>query len=308
MGEGRSQAAGKTAACDGARGVSRAMRQMLPDSSTASSARTPPNFGFDRALLALGCLLLSGCTGHTSHEMLNAALWQRAAAEYRAVALQTYALAETRLDEALARPEWTAALEQTGDASSLPPAIVMDLDETIVDNSRYEALIVTELGEYSRKSFAQWCESAPADGVPGAVEFIRSARERGVQVYFYSARLEALRECTLRTLTAIGVDSVVSDALFLRAPGGKSRVRKRLAARHRIVLLVGDSLEDFVAGSRADAAARGALVERHKDWIGRRWIVLPNPIYGHWEALYYDHDYDAPRAVKLQSKRSGLER
>ena len=75
-------------------------------------ARALPDYGSARVLLALGCLLLSGCTGPMSHEMLNAALWQHSAAEYRAVALQTYALAETRLEQALARPAWTAALEQ----------------------------------------------------------------------------------------------------------------------------------------------------------------------------------------------------
>ena len=89
--------------------------------------------------------VLAGCAGpeRGAHEMLNAVLWQQDSAEYRALAMQSYALAAMRLDEALAAPGWSAALEQGGDASGLPPAVVLDLDETVVDNARYEARIVT---------------------------------------------------------------------------------------------------------------------------------------------------------------------
>jgi acid phosphatase len=260
-----------------------------------------------RAWIALVTLLLVGCAGAPPHEMLNAVLWQQRAAEFRALALQSYATATARLDEAIATPSWSAALEQQADASSLPPAVILDLDETVIDNARYEARIVMRLGEYSPESFAAWCEEGGAGAVPGAIEFLDAARARGVTVFFYTAREEALRECTVRTLRRIGAGPVVQQNLFLRGAGSKAQVRARVAKTHRIVLLVGDNLEDFVTGSKSDEAARQAIVDRHAQWFGRRWIVLPNAVYGHWEALYYGYDYRMPRAEKLGRKQAVLD-
>src|SRR5207249_7419187 len=73
-------------------------------------------------------------------DLLNAVLWMQRSVEYKASALTAFALARIRLDQALADPNWTAApREQTGAYQSLPPAIILDIDETIVDNSGYQA-------------------------------------------------------------------------------------------------------------------------------------------------------------------------
>jgi len=273
---------------------------MVPD----SPLRKPWAAGVSFALAAL---LLAGCALAPGHEMLNAVLWQQRAAEYRVLALQSYALATARLDEGLATPSWSAALEQGPGALALPPAVVLDLDETVIDNARYEARIVTRLGQYSAESFAHWCEEGGGNAVPGVIAFLDAARARGVEIFFYSAREEALRECTLRILRAIGAGPVSHHALFLRGAGSKAQIRARLAATHRIVLLVGDNLEDFVDGSRADEASRQAIAERYAAWFGRRWIMLPNATYGHWEALYYGFDYGTSRAWKLERKRAALQ-
>ena len=252
-------------------------------------------------------LLLVGCASPPAHEMLNAVLWQQHAAEYRVLALQSYATASARLDEALATPSWSAALEQQAGAAALPPAVLLDLDETVIDNARYEARIVMQLGEYSRESFATWCEEGAAGAVPGAIEFLAAARKRGVAIFFYTAREESLRGCTLRLLNALGAGPVSEQELFLRGSGSKGEVRTRLSRSHRIVVLIGDNLEDYVDGTRTDAASRGAIAQRYAQWFGRRWIMLPNPVYGHWEALHYGYDYRAAHARKLARKRAVLE-
>src|SRR6187401_1865157 len=94
-------------------------------------------------LIAL--IVLAGCASHApasqtparprsstsaAHENLNAVLWVQTALEYEASALQAYRLAALQLDAALADPSWTAATEQKGDASKLPPAVILDIDET----------------------------------------------------------------------------------------------------------------------------------------------------------------------------------
>src|SRR5215203_940023 len=76
------------------------------------------------------------------HENLNAVAWMQTSLEYQASAVQAYRLAARQLDEALADRSWTAAIEQTGDASKLPPAVVLDIDETVLDNSPFQARVV----------------------------------------------------------------------------------------------------------------------------------------------------------------------
>ena len=69
------------------------------------------------------------------HENLNAVLWVQSAAEYRASALQTYRAAEASMIRALQDKSWTAAIEQRRPVPDLPPAVILDLDETVLDNS-----------------------------------------------------------------------------------------------------------------------------------------------------------------------------
>ena len=263
-----------------------------------------------RALAAAAAALLGGCavTGPPpGHEMLNAVLWQRDAAEYRAVAVQAYRLAAARLAEGLADPAWTAALEQEGDVSGLPPAVMLDIDETVLDNTPYEARIIRAYGAYSRATFAAWCEEAAAGPVPGVTEFLARARSLEVAVYFYTARREALRSCTLRNLARLGLPVAPDGSNLLMGGTAKTAWRSHVAATHRIVLLIGDNLEDFVTGSRQDPAARRAVMKRHRDRWGRQWIVLPNPMYGHWESAFYGFDHGLSREAKTGHKLEALE-
>jgi len=256
-------------------------------------------------ILAL-CAALAGCTkpemAPDTHEMLNAALWRQSSAEYRAIALQTYRLARSNLDQALADPAWSAALEQTGDASALPPAIIADLDETILDNTGYEVRIIRRLGHYSAESFADWCREIDAPAIPGAREFLDYVAMRGVAVFYYSARKEALRECTTRNLRNLRLPFPDETRLLLADSASKSDDRAGVAGHYRILLLLGDNLEDFTSGSEAEPSARTQLAERHVQRWGREWILLPNPMYGHWEAAAYGFDYRLPRAEQLRRK------
>jgi acid phosphatase len=260
------------------------------------------------ASLFLG--LLAGCakpaSDNTPHEMLNATLWQHTSAEYESAVLQAYRLAQENLDKALLDADWSAALEQQGNDSGLPPAILLDLDETVLDNTLYEVRIIRELGQYSPESFAQWCESAAAPAISGAAEFLEYAASRQVALYYYSARKESLRGCTTRNLRALGLPFADDSRLLLDDGTSKSEYRAMIASRYRLLLLVGDNLEDFVTGSKSNSASRRELVQRYSRRWGREWIILPNPMYGHWESTTYDFDYRLPRDQQLQRKRDAL--
>ena len=85
-------------------------------------------------------------------DLLNAELWMQRSVEYKANALAVYALGKVQLDKALADKNWTAATEQTGNYQELPPAVVLDLDETAMDNSAYQTGLVTSGTDFSPKT------------------------------------------------------------------------------------------------------------------------------------------------------------
>jgi 5'-nucleotidase (lipoprotein e(P4) family) len=251
--------------------------------------------------------MLAGCAkpaiDKTSHEMLNATLWQHTSAEYECAVQQAYRLATENLDKALLDTDWSAALEQQGNDTGLPPAILLDLDETVLDNTMYEVRIIRELGQYSPESFAQWCESTDAPAISGAAEFLEYAASRQVAVFYYSARKEYLRGCTTRNLRALGLPFADESRLLLDDGRSKSEYRAMIASKYRLLLLVGDNLEDFVAGSKAHSGLRRELAQRYSRRWGREWIILPNAMYGHWESSTYDFDYRLSRDQEL--KRMG---
>ena len=97
--------------------------------------------------LSLAAAICCGCSltvKTPANDGLTSTLWVRTAAEYRAASLQTYNTALQTIDRAVGDPGWTAALEQTGDCADLPPAVVMDVDETVLDNARYQAQTVLD--------------------------------------------------------------------------------------------------------------------------------------------------------------------
>jgi 5'-nucleotidase (lipoprotein e(P4) family) len=232
----------------------------------------------------------------TGREALHATLWMQASPEYRAIATQVYKLAE----EKIAAPSaGSAAVEQSGvpaDAlARLPTAVVLDLDETVLDNTVYQARLLRDGAVYNAKSWGDWVGAGEAEAVPGAREFIARARTLGHTVFYITNRdcttpaPTATDPCpaktaTMRNLVALGIDPAPDPAhMLLRGErpewntGVKTHRRAFIAANYRIVALVGDDLGDFVE-PQVYAGDRQRLEPR----FGQNWFLLPNPIYGSW--------------------------
>jgi acid phosphatase len=263
-------------------------------------------------LCGISWLTLAGCaSSDTGIDGLNATLWMQQSAEYRGSAEQAYRAAQQMLEEALADPSWTAALEQEGDPSSLPPAVILDVDETVLDNSPFQGRLIREGRTFNPAMWNAWVSEATAPPVPGALAFTRSAAERGITVFYVTNRDSHLEAATKLNLERAGFPIAdQTDVLLTRGEregwgSDKTSRRAHVASHYRIILLAGDDLNDFLSVSRASIEERDQLESAYSGYWGHKWIVLPNPSYGSWErALYgFDSSLDADAQRELKAGR-----
>jgi len=214
-------------------------------------------------------------------KLLQANLWVQQSAEYRALCRQVYRNAAERIVDVLQRSRFAK-----------PPAVVLDLDETVIDNSGFQTFLYRQSASYSSEAWTRWVRWQAAQptvaAVPGALEFLDAIEAAGATAVFISNRREENREHTVTALRKLGIlDSDDPKKLLLRTgPSSKTERRERVAASFTIVALVGDNLADFDDGfeaSAGDLETRNARVAEHGDRWGAQWFVLPNPAYGDWE-------------------------
>lgn len=247
---------------------------------------------------------------------LNAVLWMQTSAEYKANSLQTYRAATRLLDRAIKDRNWDAldAAERGNPARGLPPAVIFDVDETVLDNSPYQARLIAAGGEYDEAQWAAWVREQKATAIPGVLEFAKAARARGVALYFVSNRAVDLKDATIANLRAVGLP--VNDDGFLglgtvvpecEQAGSDKNCRRQLVGRkHRVLMQFGDQLGDFMQIVPNDVARRAAILDAHEAWIGERWWVLANPSYGSWEPALFDNNFRQARDARREAKRRAL--
>jgi 5'-nucleotidase (lipoprotein e(P4) family) len=241
-------------------------------------------------------------TSADSEYLTGAVLWTKSAAEYRALAYQTFTLARLRLHQDLRLHRAKRGARRS--------AIIVDVDETVLDNTRYEAELVLRGLSYEPVSWTAWCQRAEAGAVPGAVDFLRYAAQRGVRVFYVTNRRQPEKAGTIANLRKLGFPDASEDNVMVReegAPSSKELRRQKLASRFNILLLVGDVLSDFNDHfSGKSTAERATQVNRERAEFGRRFIVVPNPMYGDWENAIYENKSNLSNDQKRTYRRSAL--
>jgi len=244
-----------------------------------------------------------------THERLTGALWAQTSAEFRVDSLAKYRQALLTLQKATADKSWTAALEQTGDPSGLKQtAVIMDLDETVLDNSRFQAELALQRAPYLDPVWAEWVKLEDAGSIPGAVAFIKAAEAMGVTIFFVTNRTTAEEQNTRNNLAKLGltlpttVDTVLTKNEKPTWGSDKGTRRAEIAATYRILMLVGDDLGDFATGAKDTPANRVALADKYASYFGERWVLIANPLYGSWESALYNHDFTKPDEEVLKLK------
>ncbi len=250
---------------------------------------------------------------------LNAVLWVQTSAEYRAACETVYRAAADKLDLALKEKNWDALVpgerDNAGQTAGLKPAVIMDVDETVLDNSPYQARLVKNGGEYDEVGWDRWVAEKKAKPLPGVVDFAKAATAKGITVLYLSNRAVHLKEATIANLKSVGMP-VANDDVFLglgtfvkdcEQNGSEKNCRRQLAGRqYRVLMQFGDQLGDFAQIVANTPADRAKLADEYGDWFGERWWMLPNPTYGSWEPALFNNAWDQPRESRRQTKRVAL--
>lgn len=260
----------------------------------------------------------SAASKYAGNDLLNATAWMQTSIEHDLVYAEIYKMAEGKLLAALADQQWDAlpSGERSNGAAKLPPAVIVDIDETVLDNSPFEARMIRDNATFDAHAWNAWVRQASARPLPGALEYAKFAAAHGVTMIYISNRDALQTDSTRANLAADGFPLTASSVLNrgVETPGcvpassaDKGCRRRLVAAKYRIVAMFGDQLGDFVDGADAGNAARAERIAPYRDWFGERWFALPNPVYGSWESALTKHNPDKTlRADTRAAKHAAL--
>jgi len=229
--------------------------------------------------------------------LIHSTLYAQTSAEYKALCYQAYELAEIQVNQALAN-------------GVKRPTVILDLDETVLDNSPYTAWQIETNKPYSPDTWSAWVEEAIADAVPGAIDFLTWADNENVGLYYISNRSAENLKATIKNLKNLGVPQADSTHIFLKInTSDKSERRARVkAGAANIILYIGDNLGDYseIWDKPSGVDERLSNVQVHRDEMGVKFIVLPNSLYGTWEGAIYNYDRSLNDTERDSLRRSYL--
>ncbi len=225
-----------------------------------------------------------------SDPRFDALTWVQNSAEYELLARQTFRMALSQLYVGCRDCQWSADEVQLADGGFVtkPPAVILDVDETVLDNSAYNARNIINGTQYTTDDWNQWCQECQAGSIPGALEFVQAAQGLGIKIFYITNRRDEVKAATLRNLADLGFP-VDEATLLTKNPedgrGDDKISRRAMVARdYRIVLLVGDSMSDLCSGMDVpNTKRRNEIAAEKTRMLGSRWIMMPNPVYGSWQ-------------------------
>lgn len=95
--------------------------------------------------------------------------------------------------------------------------------------------------------------------------------------------------------------------MFREAESNKEARRRKVSETHSILVVCGDNLNDL-----SDAydgrlnPERNQRVDQMKNEWGRRFIVLPNPLYGDWDGAMFNYNFNLSDAAKDSARKAVL--
>jgi 5'-nucleotidase (lipoprotein e(P4) family) len=236
----------------------------------------------------------------------GAVLFMQKAAEFRALAYQAFNVARMQLDADFDKRN----VKKLPKAErKMTRAVIVDIDETVLDNSPHQAELIKNRMPFTPAVWTAWVNRRQAKPISGAIEFLKYANAKGVRIFYVSNRNTDEKQGTIDNLKNLGFPDVSEETVLVKTTtSGKETRRLSIRVKHRIVLLIGDNLNDLSdVFERKSVNERFAEVDKTQEQFGRRFIVLPNAMYGDWESAIYEYgrlsevEKTAKRANALES-------
>jgi len=183
------------------------------------------------------------------------------------------------------------------------------VDETVLDNSPYNAQLVLDDKNYNRETWIEWSEKRIAEPMPGALDFFNYAHEQGVEIFYITNRYDTLKQATIDNMKKLGFPISDNSKVMTKDTTSAKGPRRKIAKdTHEIVMLLGDNLADFSSAfDDQTTEKRSDLVDSLKSEFGKRFIVLPNVMYGDWETEgVFESNFSYSEAQKDSVRRSKL--
>jgi 5'-nucleotidase (lipoprotein e(P4) family) len=246
-------------------------------------------------------------------QSMLAVLYAQSAAEYKASNIQTYVNAKSALDRALNDNSWTAALEQKENFKNKPPAIILDIDETVLNNIPFQARSIIN-GQSYPIGWLEWMLEESSDAVAGVSDFLEYAQIKGVKIFYVTNRIAVAEDATRNNIKKLGLPlDTDRDVLLMKNENGwtsdKVSRRELVAKDYRILLLIGDQLGDFLPldETTLELDSRKNLADTYDYMWGSKWFMITNPMYGRWEASIYNNEYPDIEDKLMQMRLEALE-
>lgn len=208
----------------------------------------------------------------------DAVLWQNSSAEAYWIYKQAYEAAATKM-------LWNivdVSKNYTSGQPRKPMAVVVDIDETVLDNSPYQVNAIKNGRIFDQNDWKVWTDKASAKASPGALDFLKAANKASCEIFYITNRDTRERATTLKNLADLGFPNAdETHLLLMEGTSDKTERRARVRATHDVVLLVGDQLRDYDERFKDRSVDNGhRVVDAMADSLSKYFILLPNPMYG----------------------------
>ncbi len=261
-----------------------------------------------KTLLAISAILvcsapLAGCATNqrsASYQLeqqnVSAINWMQLSGEYDALAYQAFNGARRAFDAA--KP-----------AKGRKKAVIVDLDEAMIDNTAYAGWRVRQGVPFTEETWARWMAAGQAHPIAGAVEFARHVNAKGGTMFYVTNRDARSFQSTAANIEKLGFPGVSAKTLLLNS--GQSNKQERFdsikAEGYDVVIYMGDNLNDFgVATFHKNNQQRRAFVEANREAFGTKFFMLPNPSYGDWVSGMAQDYYKQSPQRQLEIKRKSI--
>jgi 5'-nucleotidase (lipoprotein e(P4) family) len=232
----------------------------------------------------------------SQEHLMMSVLWYQKSAEMKALYYQGFNMAKLALDNKLKN---SSATDKN--------AVVLDIDETVLDNSPYEAMMIEKGFPYSTKTWKEWTKLGSAKPTPGSVDFLNYAKSKGVEIFYVSNRETDEREATIKNMKKENIPFADTTHLLLKSGSSNKTERyNNIGKKYKIILTIGDNLRDYneIFGNRRYNYGID-MADSLKTKFGEDFIILPNPMYGDWEKAIYSGKFPS-EVEKNKIRRTSL--